>query len=94
MNLQTMVDTLQEVSALGGPDRERLAGAVWPRGTVMVAQSPRPFLAQPLLCAASCCLSLSSVEPQGLSLSPASDLGRDWHSVAEKLRDRSWEAWV
>lgn len=94
MNLQTMVDTLQEVSAPGGPDHERLVGIVWPRGTVSEGQSRRPVPAEPLHCAAPALSVAPKWSHEASSLSPASDLGRAWHSVVEKLGDGSREVWV
>lgn len=79
MNLQTMVDTLQEVR---GPGRERLGAshAVEGRGW-----GPVPSTASGL-----CQLSLSSVEPGASPIAPAWGLGRHpRHTVAEKPGHKS-----
>lgn len=74
MNLQTMVDTLQEVR---GPNRERLGAShvVEGRGWGLV----------PSTASGLCQLSLSFVGPGASPTSPASGLGRHpRHAVAEK----------
>lgn len=77
MNLQTVVDTLQEVRALRGPTRERLRESHVAQGHGLQGAKlgAVPSIAPTRI--TSCSLNLSSMEPRGSSVPPASELGRD-----------------